>query len=44
MEMGRRTRMAVQLYKASGARLTAGIGTLFDQSVSRLEGLLYGIS
>jgi len=44
MEMGRRTRMAVQLYKASGARLVAGIGTLFDQSVSRLEGLLYGIT
>jgi len=44
MEMGRRTRMAIQLYKASMPRLTEGMGTLFDQSVSRLEGLLYGIT
>jgi hypothetical protein len=44
MEMGRRTRMAIQLYKSSGTRLTAGMGTLFDQSVSRLAGLLYGIT
>jgi hypothetical protein len=44
MEMGRRTRMAIQLYKASAPRLIEGMGTLFDQSVSRLEGLLYGIT
>lgn len=44
MEMGRRTRMAIQLYKSSRTRLSAGLATLFDQSVSRLEGLLYNIT
>lgn len=43
MEMGRRLKMAFQLWKATGSRIVGGVGTRLSQGISRKIGELFNV-